>query len=143
MATKYKELENKYKRALADYQNLIKQNDKEKEEFAKYANQALIHDIIPVYDHLKMSLAHSDNNSWVQGVKHVLKQFKQVLASNNVKEVQTVEEHFDPNTMEAVEKIATNEKNKDNIVAKELKSGYTMHERTIIPAQVAVYEYNK
>ena len=54
------ELDNKYKRALADYQNLLKRTAKEKEEFFKYSSEQLITEFIPVYDNLKMSLNHTD-----------------------------------------------------------------------------------
>ncbi len=56
-----KTLEEKYKRALADYQNLVKQTAKEKMEFAKYANELLLTEMLPVYDHLKIALRHAKN----------------------------------------------------------------------------------
>lgn len=52
------EWEDKYKRALADYQNLLKQTAKEKMEFAVYANERMLKEILPVYDHLKMAMEH-------------------------------------------------------------------------------------
>lgn len=86
-----KDFEHKYKRALADYQNLIKQTAKEKVEFVKYANESLLYEILPVYDNLKISLNHADEiadkNGWVEGIKHVIKQFKSVLDNLGVEEI--------------------------------------------------------
>ncbi|MDP2736642.1 MAG: nucleotide exchange factor GrpE, partial [bacterium] len=50
--------QNLYKRALADYQNLLKQTAKEKMEFAVYANENMLREILPVYDNLKMAMEH-------------------------------------------------------------------------------------
>src|SRR3989338_9101301 len=74
-----KTLEEKYKRALADYQNLLKQTAKEKMEFSMFANEIMLKEILPVYDHLKMAIEHHNGESaeeWITGVKHVVKQMK-------------------------------------------------------------------
>ena len=127
------EFEYKYKRALADYQNLIKRTSEEKQEFAKYANEHLIHEIIPVYDNLKMSLKHTDKeaskNGWLEGVKHVVKQFKDTLKNLGVEEINTVNKKFDPYTMEAIE-------GKGEKVKKEIKTGYKLNGKVIISAKV-------
>ncbi|OGF20078.1 nucleotide exchange factor GrpE, partial [Candidatus Falkowbacteria bacterium RIFCSPLOWO2_02_FULL_45_15] len=74
-----KDLEYKWKRALADYQNLQKETAKEKAEFVKFANSAILMEILPVYENLKTSLEHADENNhdaWLKGIKHVIKQFE-------------------------------------------------------------------
>ena len=130
---KYQELDNKYKRALADYQNLLKRTNEEKQEFAKYANEQLILELLPVYDNLKVSLAHIDeaaqNNGWAEGIKYVVKQFKDALTNLGVAEIKTKGEKFDPLAMEAVE-------GKGGKVKQELKSGYKLNGKIIIPAKV-------
>jgi molecular chaperone GrpE len=128
---KYKELENKYKRALADYQNLIKQTTKEKQEFVKYANEQFLYEILPVYDNLKMALSHSDkkNDKWIEGVNYVVKQFKTVLESAGIEEIKTIGEKFDHNTMEAVE-------GRGETVKQEARPGYKLRGKVIAPAKV-------
>ncbi len=131
------ESENKYKRALADYQNLLKRTAKEKEEFFKYANEQLIIEFIPVYDNLKMSLNHTDEqvekSPWLEGVKYVLKQFKSILEGAGIEEIKTVGEKFDHNFMEAIE-------GNGDMVVKELKPGYRLNGKVIIAARVALGE---
>ncbi len=86
------ELEHKYKLALADYQNLLRQTTKERRDAILYANEALILDLLPVYDNLKLSLKHSGgegNESWLTGLQHVIQQFRKVLEEAGVKEIQT------------------------------------------------------
>ena len=127
--------ENKYKRALADYQNLLKQTAKDRVEFVKYAIGDFLHDIIPVYDHLKMSVAglsaEESKSAWVEGVRHVLKQFKEVLENNGVEEIKTVGEKFDHNIMEAID-------GSGETVKTEIMPGYKLNGKIIRPAKVIV-----
>ncbi len=127
--------EHKYKRALADYQNLLKQTAKDRAEFIKYALSDFLHDILPVYDHLKMSLAglseEEGKNAWVEGVKHVLKQFREVLNARGVEEIKTTGEKFDHNTMEAIDGAG-------EIVKQEIMPGYKLNGKVIRPAKVIV-----
>ncbi len=136
---------NKYKRALADYQNLLKQTAKEKMEFARFANEQLLYLILPVYDHLKMALAHANNTpndakTIAEGVGLVVKQFKNVLKETGVEEIKTMGEKFDHNFMEAVSEQATDKEAQDGLVAKEVSAGYKLNGKVIIPAKVVVYK---
>jgi len=128
-------LEHQYKRALADYHNLLKQSAKDKVDSIKYALQDFLQDILPVYDHLKLSLLglkeEDNDNPWAVGVRYVLKQFKDVLESKGVMEIKTVGEKFDHNTMEAMD--GTGE-----TVDKEVMPGYMLNGRVIRPAKVIV-----
>ncbi|QQS60802.1 nucleotide exchange factor GrpE [Candidatus Falkowbacteria bacterium] len=131
---------------MADYQNLLRQTTKERRDAILYANEALILDLLPVYDNLKLSLKHSGgegNESWLTGLQHVIQQFRKVLEEAGVKEIQTEREKFDPATMEAVENRETTEKKLDHTVAEELKAGYTLNNKVIAPARVAVFTINK
>lgn len=129
----YNELKNKYQRALADYQNLLKRTAQEKEEFAKYANEQLLLDMIPVYDNLKTSLKHTDDtvesNGWAEGIRYVVKQFKDTLENLGVREIKTVGEKFDPELMEALG-------GRGRRVREEVKAGYILNGKVIIPAKV-------
>jgi molecular chaperone GrpE len=127
-----------WKRALADYENLKKQTQKEKEEFAKFANLNLILELIPVYNNFKLSFEHlpdeiKDNN-WVKGVDHIEKQFMKVLEDNGLQQIiPQVNDEFNPQEMEAVE--SNGEKNKiDKVVA----IGYKLKDKVVVPAKVIV-----
>lgn len=133
-----------YLHALADYQNLLKQTQKDKMDFAKYANEGLLHDILPVYDNLKIAVEHADeknHDAWLQGVVFVIKQFKTALENAGIQEIRTIGQNFDHNLMEAVENMETDDKDNDHVVAKELKAGYTLNGKVIVPARVAVYKF--
>ena len=127
--------ENKYLRALADYQNLLKQTARDREDFVKYAVGDFLQDLLPVYDHLKLSLSglseEESKNPWAVGVAHVLKQFKDVLEARGVMEIKTVGEQFDHDTMEAID-------GEGNLVKQEIMPGYKLNGRVIRPAKVIV-----
>jgi molecular chaperone GrpE len=128
----YKE---QYLHALADYQNLVRQTQKEKAEFFRYALADFLGDLLPVYDNLKISVANltaeEEKSPWVAGVKHVLKQFRDILEARGVEEIKTVGEAFDHSTMEALE-------GEGEMVEKEVKAGYKLHGKVIAPAKVIV-----
>ncbi|MFA6389990.1 MAG: nucleotide exchange factor GrpE, partial [Patescibacteria group bacterium] len=155
------DFEHKYKRALADYQNLLKRTAEEKSECAKYASENLIQAILPVYDNLKLALMHSNgakdgsdeknsgkdgagNGGQIEeGLKMVLRQFKNILEEEGVKEIETAGKPYDPHAMEAMGHTATNDKKMDGIVAEELKPGYRLKGKVIVPARVKVFEFKK
>ena len=136
------DFEAKYLRALADYHNLAKQHLKDKQDFARYANEGLLQEFIPVYDYLKISLEHAEEDSkWLEGIKHILSQFKKVLEDNGVTEIVTEGVVFNHDTMEAVRNEETDEEGRDGLVAKELKAGYSLNGKVIVPAKVIVYKF--
>ncbi|MFA6107106.1 MAG: nucleotide exchange factor GrpE [Patescibacteria group bacterium] len=142
--------EDKYKRALADYQNLLKRTAEEKSECARYANENLLMEILPVYDNLKLALKHANcsgekvekkDNSIEKGIEYVTRQFKSVLEMEGVKEIETAGKKYDHAVMEAMSHKETDDKKLDGMVAEELRPGYTLNGRVIIPARVVVYEF--
>ena len=141
------EYEDLYKRALADYQNLLRQSNEEKIKFAKYANEQMLLDLLPVFDNLKLAMKHSDKelkkNPWFMGVEHVTGQFKTVLDEVGVSELKTIDQKFDHACMESIEKDETSDKKKEGMVSREIKAGYRLKDKVIAPALVAVFEYKK
>jgi nucleoside triphosphatase len=128
-----------YRRALADYQNLQKRTAEEKSDFAKYANEQLLISLLPVFDNLKISIKHfdenKDTNAWLEGIKFVVKQFRDVLEELGVQEIKTVGEKFDHYTMEAVE-------GEGDTVVQEVTPGYKFQGKVIVPAKVVVGTHN-
>ena len=129
------DLQEKCDRALADYHNLQQRKEEEKKEFTKYSNEKLLQELLPVFDNLKISLQHVSEedreNAWVKGVEYVVKQFREVLQENGVEEIEAEGKEFDHERMEAVE-------GKGDKVKKEVKPGYMLNGKVIIPAKVIV-----
>lgn len=124
------EFENKYRRALADYQNLQKRVQDEKIEWIRSANKELILRILTVLDTLILAYQHTQDKN----VQVSVQQFLDVLKSEGVIKIETVGQKFDPNIMEA---IATDE-GEEGKVLDELRAGFMIHEKLLRAAQVRV-----
>jgi molecular chaperone GrpE len=127
---KIADLENKWKRALADYQNLEKRVKKEKENFAKFSNASLIDKLLSVLDAFEKCVEHLED----KGLNLVLEQFKAVLESEGLEEIKTEREKFDPEKMDAAE-IVDGPKNK---VVEVVLKGYLLNGKVLRPAKVKV-----
>lgn len=124
------DFENKYRRALADYQNLQKRTLEEKSEWIRSANKDLLLRILTVLDTLILAFQHSQDKN----VQVSIQQFLDVLKSEGVVKIETVGQKFDPNTMEA---IAADEGD-DGVVLEELRVGFMLYDRLLRAAQVKV-----
>ncbi len=123
-------LDDKFKRALADYQNQEKRNEAQKTLIVKLANETLLDKIIPVLDDLTRAQAHLSD----PGLGHVLKQFHQVLKSEGLEIIDSDGKAFDPETMDCAEVVAGP---KDQVV-KTVLPGYRLYEKVLRPAKVEV-----
>lgn len=130
------ELNNNWKRALADYQNLVKRTNEEKEAFSKFANMILLLKLLPVIDTLEKTFEHTKD----EGVKLALKQFEEALKESGVTEIDVLNKEFDPKTSECIE---VNEGEKNNIVTKIHTTGYYIYDKILRPARVTVEKNNK
>lgn len=131
LQSEVEELTNKWKRALADYQNLEKRIKAEKYDFIKFAAKNFIEKLLSVVDDLEKAQTHLKD----EGLGLTLKKLAELLAQEGVERIGTVGKEFDILTMEAVSVVLGVE---DNQVLEELRAGYTMHGSVIRPAQVAV-----
>ena len=117
------ELTNKWKRALADYQNLEKRLASEKDEFVRFSNAALIVDLLTVLDYLEQASLHLKD----EGLALAVKQFKAVLQNAGVEEISVHEKKFDPKFMECVETVSGLE----NYVVEVMQKGYLLHKKVL------------
>lgn len=127
---KLAELDSKYKRALADYQNLEKRVREDRIEWIKSANKDLIQRLLAVLDTLLLASQHSED----QTLQVTLQQFLEVLKAEGVKRIETIGKKFDPVLMEAVHV----EEGEEGKVLKELRAGFMIYEKLLRPAQVVV-----
>ncbi len=130
MEQKLEECENKYKRALADYQNLQKRVGEEKQDWIRAANRELLLRLLPVLDTLILANQHVDN----EGLKVSINQFLDALKAEGVKRIETKGKDFDPHLMECVS-IEDGEENK---VLEEVRTGYMIYDKILRPAHVKV-----
>lgn len=128
-------------RTLAEMENLRKRLDKEKKDYVNYANQELVSDLIPVLDNFDRALSSSDRDpgaaSYLEGVKMIYNQLREVLGRQGLEEIKARGEHFDPFFHEAVQQEETGDC-PDGTVMEVLLKGYLFRGRLIRPAAVKV-----
>lgn len=138
---KCEEYLNGWKRAQADYQNLIKETAKQKEFFIKAANENLILDLIPVLDNFKIAFCQipkeKENSAWVIGFNHIKKQLEELLCGFGLEEIKTIGAKFNLLEHEAVgEKLV--EDKADGVIIEEKKPGYKLNGKVVQVAKVVV-----
>lgn len=135
------EVNDKYIRLYAEFENYKKISARTKEDQLKYANENLIKDLLTVIDHLELALQHAatdeTSNSLAEGVELTLKEMKTVLEKYGVASIQAIGKPFDPVVHHAMAQIESDE-TEDNIVVKEFRKGYMFKERVLRAALVGV-----
>lgn len=131
-----------YLRKAAEFENFKKRLTKEQEEQARYANEKILIEMIPILDSLEMTLSHTNDKSEdpvIKGIGLIHKQFLQALERCGVKEIGGQGEVFDPNIQEAIgtEKVEGMEAGK---ITQVHRRGYSLKGRVIRAAMVTVSE---
>ena len=129
------ELEEQLARAVADYRNLEKRFEDEKREFVKFANRDLLLRLIPAFDTLVLAEKYVTD----EGIKITIKHLQESLRDVGVEKIQTEDQIFNPETMEA---LSTSE-GEENKVLEELRPGYSLNGKLLRPAQVKVGKQNQ
>lgn len=124
------ELEAQVKRLLADYQNLVKRTQGEREEIIKMGNKDLLLHLLPALDTLMLAGKHIQD----EGLRLSIAQFQDALRQEGIEKIKTVGETFDPHFMECVETV----EGEEGKVVNEIYSGYMLFDKIIRPAQVKV-----
>ncbi len=138
---KIKSLEERILYLQADFENFKKIKIKERQDTLKFANEALIKELLPVLDNLELALKHSesaeDDKGIHDGVKLILSEFMKVLEKAGIKPVEAIGHKFDPNFHEAFFQEEHEDVEPDTVVS-EFQRGYLLNDRLIRPSRVGV-----
>jgi len=132
-------------RLLAEMENLRKRFEREKIDLIKFGSINLIREILSPGDNLERALAAIPKDeklsqsikNLVEGLKMVQKEFNTVLEKNGVKKIDSINKKFDHNYHQAMMEIEK-EDVAEGTVVQEIQPGYTMNDRLLRPAMVAV-----
>ncbi|MGI5827853.1 MAG: nucleotide exchange factor GrpE [Patescibacteria group bacterium] len=120
----------KWLRAVADYQNLERRLQKEREEWVKFSNVNLLNRILDAIDQMDRAAVFVKD----PGLEMIRKSFKDILHEFGVEELEIEGKEFDPALMECVDK----KQGKENKVLEVAQKGYKLHDRVLRPAKVVV-----
>jgi molecular chaperone GrpE len=124
----------------ADFENYRKRNEREKEEFRKYANEALIIELVDVYENLERALEiarKSGDQKMTKGIEMVYGQMKSVFEKYGLKPIQAAGKKFDPHLHEAMLQEKSQDVDEDTVL-EEYQRGYTLNSKVIRCAKVKV-----
>lgn len=138
-AEEAEDLQDKYMRLMAEYQNFRNRTAKEKSDIYAHANEKFALDVLEVIDNFERAMsAKPKDDKFADGIELILKQLVSVLEKNNVKEIEALGKPFDPNFHNAVMTEAAGEGKEAETVTQVLQKGYILNSKVIRPAMVAV-----
>ncbi len=140
LTTDLQELNDKYLRLYAEFENYKKRINKDKEELLKYGNEGLLYELLPIIDNLEMALKHSNikaSECLVQGVEVTLKELLRTLEKFGLTPIEAMGKTFDPSVHHAMT-LVEREDIEEKIVVEEFRKGYIFKDKVLRPSLVAV-----
>lgn len=144
LGEKLAEMNDRYLRLSAEFDNYRKRTLKEKMELTKSAGEQILSRILPVMDNFERALQSmevaKDVPALREGVELIYANFKDFLAQNGVKEVECLHADFDPEVQEAVTQIPAPTEELKGKVVDCIQKGYTLYDKVIRFPKVVVGE---
>jgi len=141
---KLAELQDRYLRLSAEYDNFRKRTLKEKIDLQKSANQNLLEAILPVADDFDRAMQSVDDAKDIEAVKEGMKlisgKFSGFLKQQGVKEIEAVKKEFDTDLHEAITKIPAPSKKLKGKVVDVIQKGYFLNDKVLRFSKVVIGE---
>lgn len=135
------DMNNKYIRLAADFDNYRKRQMQERESLLKYGCSEVLTKILPVLDTFERAKEHlkdvEDVNSVKESYEVAFKQLTDTLAKAGLEKIEATGEVFDPNLHEAIAQTPSKE-HEDNTIIATMQAGYKLKDRVLRPALVNV-----
>ena len=139
---KVAEMQDKYLRQVAEFDNYRKRTIKEKAELILNGGEKTITAILPILDDMERALATMDKLEDVaavkEGVELIFQKFIKVLGEQGVKKIDTENADFNVDLHEAIAQVPAPSDELKGKVMDCVKTGYTLNDKVIRHAQVAV-----
>jgi len=141
-------------RVSAEFENYKKRMQRWEADYRKYANEALIKELLPVVDNLERAVncsgdafrgeakAESEDACVLEGVEMTLSEILKIFKKFHVTEIEALGKPFDPAYHMAMMQEDSNE-HPENTVISEFQKGYMIHDRLLRPAMVVVSKGKK
>ncbi len=129
-------------RQQAEFENIRKRLEREKQDFLKFANEGLIAELLDVLDDLERTVGLAENKCqdvsvFLKGVEMILAHLYELLKRHGVKPLEAAGKQFDPHYHEALMQ-ADDASVPEHTVLEEMQKGYLLHERVVRTAKVKV-----
>lgn len=138
---KYSELNDKFLRLYAEFDNYRRRTNKEKVDLIANANEKLLLDLIPTLDDFERAIANNENVDDIVALKEgfvlIHNKFKATLEAKGLKQMQAKGEAFDSDFHEAIANIPGDDSQKGKVID-DVEKGYLLNEKVIRFAKVVV-----
>ncbi len=138
------EINDRYLRLTAEYDNYRKRTLKERMELMKSAGEGLLKGMLPVVDDFDRAISHlgeaSDLEAVKKGIDLIYNKFQEYLKQNGVKEIEAKEKEFDTDLHEAITKIPAPTEDMKGKVIDCVEKGYMLNDKVMRFAKVVVGE---
>lgn len=133
-------------RTMADMENLRRRTEREKEDTARYAISNFARDVLAIGDNLRRTIEHVPADaaaqdpalkSILEGVELTEREMLKMLEKHGVSKLEPLGQRFDPNQQQAMYEVPTTEMPEGTVV-EVMQAGYTIGDRVLRPALVAV-----
>jgi molecular chaperone GrpE len=135
--------ENRHLRLRADFDNMRRRNQLDREAAEKYRAQNLLSDLLPVLDNFERALqvetTSEEAASIIKGIEMVYRSLIEATEKEGLQVIKAEGEPFDPNVHQAVMQEQDSEK-ETGVVLRELQKGYILKDRVLRPTMVSVNE---
>lgn len=138
---KIEELNDKYMRTFAEFDNFRKRTEKEKAAMFEVGAKSIVEKILPIVDSFERGLAtvteEQKSEPFVEGMDKVYKQLMTTLSDAGVKPIEALNTEFNPDFHNAVMHIE-DENVDENIIVEEFQKGYMYHDSVVRHSMVKV-----
>lgn len=133
----YDELNDKYLRMMAEYDNFRKRSQRERDGIYASAYEEALKEFLPMSDNLQRSLAYAGTENFAKGIEMIVNQFSDTLKKLGIEEYGKRGDPFDPNIHNAVMRTDDDSLG-ENTVAEVLQKGYRKGDKILRFAMVKV-----
>jgi molecular chaperone GrpE len=141
---KLAEMQDKYVRLSAEFDNYRKRTLREKMELSKYATEDLLLKIIPLMDDFDRALAHMETATDIvamkDGIDLIYTKFSDFLKQNGIREIESMNTGFNVDLHDAIAKIPVQEEENKGKVIDVVQKGYYIYDKILRHSKVVVGE---
>jgi molecular chaperone GrpE len=141
---KLADIQDKYIRLSAEFDNYRKRTLREKMELSKYASEDMLLKIIPLMDDFERALQHMDTATDIEamkdGINLIYLKFSEFLKQNGIREIEALNTSFNVDLHEAVSKMPVTDENQKGKVIDVVLKGYYLQEKVLRFSKVVVGE---
>lgn len=137
-----------WQRSKADFINARKEEEKIRGDIIKFAKKDLILEILSVADSFDMAFMNKEawekvDKDWRTGVEYIYGQLLGILEQNGVKQLNPIEEIFDPNIHTSIENVPTDKEEEDHKIISVVQKGYSLYGTLLRSPKVKVAAFER